>query len=143
MASSEFEFEKIEPTTAKIIATSGSGAPLITENSVGKGHVILTTPRWMMTRDGWAVPLQPHLALHVASGLLPVSVRGNVEYTINKTAKGWLVGLLNNRGVHKMAHAQAVVRHEEDADVEVFYRGNPYSRLTVQAGDVKLVEIQE
>lgn len=143
LTSSEFEFEKVEPTTAKVLATSGSGAPLITENSVGKGRVLLTTTRWMMTRDGWAVPLQPHLALHVSSGLLPVTVRGNVEYTINKTAKGWLVGLMNNRGVHKMAHAQAVVRRDEDAEVEILYHGRVHSHLTVQGGDVKLVEIQE
>ncbi|MBI4027100.1 MAG: hypothetical protein HY360_19095 [Verrucomicrobia bacterium] len=143
LESSEFEFEKLALTSAKVLATSEGGEPLVVENGVGKGRVLLTAPRWMMTRDGWAVPLLPHVALHVASGLLPVEVRGNVEYCVNKTKDGWLVGLMNNRGVHKMAHAQAVVRRDENAPVEVFYRGKSHSRVVIDPGDVKLIEIHE
>lgn len=143
LRSSEFDYELVTPTTAKVITASGKGAPLITQNSIGKGQVILTTPRWMMTRDGWALPLQPHLALHVASGLLPVAVGGNVEYTINRTANGWLVGLMNNRGVYKMAHAQAVVNRDEVAPVEISHKGKLFKQLVVQPGAVELVPVPE
>jgi hypothetical protein len=145
LASSEFDYEKVVPSTAKALAMTESGDPLITQNPVGNagGQVILTTPRWMMTRDGWALPLQPHLLLHVASGLLPVRVSGNVEFCVNRTAKGWLVGLMNNRGVYKHPHGQAIVDHTEDAPVEVYYNGKLHTHTTVAAGDVQLVEIAQ
>lgn len=32
---------------------------------------------------------------------LPIKVEGNLEYIINRTARGWVVGLINNEGVSK------------------------------------------
>jgi hypothetical protein len=141
--STSFDYEKVTLVTAEPIVTTHTNDPVVTQNAIGKGQVILTTPRWMMSRDGWALPLQPHLLLHVNSGLLPVEVRGNVGYTINRNDKGWLVGLMNRRGVHKHPHGQAVVDPTEDAAVEVYFNGRPHTSTTLTAGDIQIIQIDQ
>ena len=40
-----------------------------------------------------------HLLAHLASEATPVRVKGDVEYLINRTARGWVVTLFNDNGV--------------------------------------------
>ncbi|HZP35441.1 MAG TPA: hypothetical protein VFE48_03000 [Methylomirabilota bacterium] len=49
-----FRYRVVTPGTARVLATAGDGAPLVTSNPVGSGQVILTTPDHLQTaaRDG-------------------------------------------------------------------------------------------
>ncbi len=45
------------------------------------------------------------LLRQVAQNLVPLSVKGDVEYVINRLDDGgWLIALLNNRGIDKPQH---------------------------------------
>ncbi|HEV3348470.1 MAG TPA: hypothetical protein VHC93_15355, partial [Methylomirabilota bacterium] len=44
-----FRYKSVAPVAARVLATSGDGAPLITSNAVGAGRVILTTPDHLQT----------------------------------------------------------------------------------------------
>jgi hypothetical protein len=38
---------------------------------------------------------------HLCAEYLPVRVSGNIQYTLNRTRTGWLIGLFNNEGATK------------------------------------------
>lgn len=44
-----FTYKSVAPVAARVLATSGDGAPLITSNAVGAGRVVLTTPDHLQT----------------------------------------------------------------------------------------------
>jgi hypothetical protein len=51
-----------------------------------------------------------------------VQVSGDVEYLVNRTPRGWLVTLLNNRGIYKPQQGLAVVKREESVSVTLALR---------------------
>ena len=54
-------------------------------------------------------PFAAHMLAHVFADATPVTVTGDVEYLINRTATGWVVTLLNNNGVFKTQQGMAQV----------------------------------
>lgn len=44
-----FRYRAVTPGTARVLATSADGAPLVTSNTVGAGQVVLTTPEYLQT----------------------------------------------------------------------------------------------
>jgi len=113
--------------------------------------------------DQRPVPALGLLLRHLAQGLLPVKVTGDVEWTLNRLDDGgWLVALLNNRGVIKPQHgvlptdyrqAQVVTVsvsfHVARSEEWVAHEGVKWSdggrgahgQLTIPAGAVRLVAI--
>jgi len=133
-------------------------------NEVGGGRVVLTTPPYLLSRDHKALPLMAHLLGHVCSRLCPVRVSPGVQYTVNRTADGWVIGLFNNRGVYKKPLGRPTVRCEEAADVAVAFSGQTAGieewvadatrhvvpapdgvaiRLEVPPGDVRILHIRD
>ena len=51
--------------------------------------------------DRRAIPVVPRLIAHLTRGLMPVEVVGDVEWLVNRTARGWSVTLLNPAGQEK------------------------------------------
>ena len=73
----------------------------IAASKVGKGWVIL------IDRPALRVPRALTRAL--AQAVLPVSVEGRVQMTLARTEAGWVIGLINNEGVHKPSPTSAPV----------------------------------
>lgn len=48
--------------------------------------------------DRRAVPVVARLMAHLTRRLMPVEVRGDVEWMLNRTEPGWLITLLNPAG---------------------------------------------
>src|SRR5260370_6144004 len=44
-----FRYKPVAPVAARVLATSGDGAPLITSNAVGTGRVMLNAPEHLQT----------------------------------------------------------------------------------------------
>jgi hypothetical protein len=53
----------------------------------------------------------------------PVRISGDVERLINRTERGWIVTLINNRGVYKPQQGLAQVDRSESIDVSLSLRG--------------------
>ena len=51
--------------------------------------------------------------------LIPVRVKGDIQYGLNKTAKGWWLYLINNKGVIKFADKMAKYDKSKTAVVTV------------------------
>ena len=109
-----FEVVGVDLMGAEVLARAGD-APLITRHKIGEGAVIVTlTPR-MLGQDERAHPALPYLMNALTDGLLPVDVRlaggkrlsGEVMYQVNRTKDGYLVLLMNQRGVDKTPNGVA------------------------------------
>lgn len=164
LKSGTFEYAKATVTEAQAwVADPATGDPLMTRHKVGQGCVIATTPAYLLDEDNRALPLLAHLLHHLTSNMLPVRVSEGVEYMVNKTPEGWLVGLINNKGIYKKPDGPPEVRPEEEASVMIEFAGaavtaqewlteqklqfqvdGDKTRITigVPAGDVRLVAIQ-
>jgi hypothetical protein len=123
-----FEVVKAELGGAEVLASASPQAPLITRHDLGAGAVILTLCPRMVGMDERAHPALPYLMNGLTRDLLPVEVRladgkevnGEIMYQLNKTKDGWLVALVNNRGLDKTQHG--VARVDRRAFVDVILR---------------------
>jgi hypothetical protein len=122
-----YDVAGVELSGAKVLAWATPKVPLVTRNAVGDGAVIVTLAPRMLGQDERAHPALPWLMNGVTAGLLPVEVRkadgsplsGEVMYQVNRTKDGWLIMLMNNRGVDKTQHGVARVDRRAYVDVAV------------------------
>jgi len=68
----------------------------------------------------------------------PVRVRGEVQYLLNRTARGWIVTLINNRGVYKPQQGLARIERDEAADVSINLRGGKIERASEWTEDARV-----
>jgi hypothetical protein len=115
---------------------------------------------------GGAGPPTPLVALvlaHARQGLVPVEVRGEVEWLLNRTDKGWLVALLNPAGNQKLQHGVGPTDYSRERSVTLRTSrevsratewfggatldvakegGQAVIPIVVPAGDVRIVELR-
>jgi hypothetical protein len=60
----------------------------------------------------------------LAADATPVHVEGDVEYLVNRTARGWVVTLFNDNGVFKPQQGMAQVDASAVASVRMSLRGS-------------------
>jgi hypothetical protein len=121
-----FEVAGVRRDGAAVLAWAGA-APLITRHAVGDGAVLVVHVPHLLGQDERAHPALPYLVNGLTPGLLPVEVRradgtplrGEVMYQVNRTKDGYLVLLVNNRGVDKTPNGVARVDRRAFADVLV------------------------
>ena len=64
------------------------------------------------------MPILALLMRQLTQGLVPLKVKGDVEWTLNRLDDGgWAIGLLNNRGVIKPQHGILPTDHREAQEV--------------------------
>jgi hypothetical protein len=104
-----FRYEKLELKGALALIASDSGDPLVTVNKVGKGTVIFSALPDLLGEDERITPFAAHMLAHVFADAAPIKVDGDVEYLINRNTDGWVVTLINNKGVYKPQQGMAQV----------------------------------
>ena len=96
-----FRFRPIRLDGGRALATTPDGQAVCAAFDRGRGLLIYLSVPHGLGIDRRAVPLVPRLMAHLTRGLMPVEVRGDVEWIVNRTESGWLVTLLNPAGQHK------------------------------------------
>ena len=116
-----FRYEKVELKGAKALVSAPNADPLVTVNKVGKGTVIFSSVADLLGVDERMTPFAAHMLAHLFSEATPVKVSGDhdVEYLVNRTADGWVVTLINNRGVFKPQQGLAQVDRTDKANAHV------------------------
>ncbi|MBX3397784.1 MAG: hypothetical protein KF873_03515 [Gemmataceae bacterium] len=120
-----YECESAELRAATALATASDGSPILARHAIGEGAVIVSLIPGTIGLDERAHPALPWLVNGLTDGLLPVDVRlanghrpnGEVLYQVNETANGYLVLLMNNRGVDKTPSGVARVDRRQYVDV--------------------------
>jgi hypothetical protein len=154
-----FRYERVEPRGAEVLLKTKAGDPLVTVNRVGRGRVVYCAVPDLLGLDERLAPAAAHALAHLLSNASPVAVSGEVEYMVNRNGRGWVVTLINNRGVYKPQQGLARVNRDEYADVTLAPRaGAPVAAgewttdaklevgrgrvsLRVPAGGVRVVEL--
>lgn len=109
MRSQVFRYEEIELRGSETLIKAPSGDPLVTINRIEKGALVYCAVPDLLGLDERLVPLAAHLFAHLFPNASPVKVRGDVEYLINRTERGWVVTLINNNGVFKPQQGMAKI----------------------------------
>lgn len=130
-----FTVSKAKLTTAKVIRKNEEGDILLTENRYGKGRVITSLLHYMTPWDpsahisafynsifGERIPYHKEidvLLTKLSKELMPIRVKGDIQYGLSKTKKGWWLYLINNKGVIKFADKMARYDKSKTASVTV------------------------
>jgi hypothetical protein len=160
-----FRFERVEARGAQVLMRTRAGEPLVTVNKVGGGRVVFCAVPDLLGLDERLTPVAAHLLAHLAADAVPARITGDVQRLVNRTGRGWVVTLINNRGVYKPQQGLAQVNRAEAADVSIALRGKGIAearewtsdvplevagagaqglvRVRVPPGDVKIVELIE
>ncbi len=105
LPSNLFRYHALAAGRDTVLAETPDGTPLALSQKQGAGRLIVLGVPLGLGIDGSPVPLLSVLLRHLAAGLMPVKVQGDVEWTCNRLDDGsWLVALFNNRGVIKPEH---------------------------------------
>ena len=164
------KLRQIELKGAKPWLRDEKGNILAVSYPCGKGKVIVTTPEWMAPRlkketltniltGKQTFEFIKYLLGRVEDEAFPVKAKVPVQYGINKTKNGWLLWLINNKGVYKLVDVPAVVKPEERITVPVELKSlaklkaedaltgkklpvvNGILKVTVEPGDLRLVKL--
>jgi hypothetical protein len=133
-----FRYEKLELKGAKSLLAAPNGDALATVNKVGKGTVVFAALPDLLGEDERITPFAAHLLAHVFADATPVRVEGDVEYLINRTESGWIVTLLNSRGVYKPQQGMAQVDRDAYVDVSISLRGTKIQSANEWTNEVAL-----
>jgi len=104
-----FRYQKIEAKDAQVLIQTPDGDPLVTVNKIGKGRVVFCALPDLLGEDERVTPFAAHMFAHLLADITPLRVSGDVEYLINRAARGWVVTLINNNGVFKPQQGMAQV----------------------------------
>lgn len=96
--SQRYAFKPITPAGGQVLASSAQGQPICASFDRGKGRLVFVSVPRGMGIDRQVIPVIPRLFAGLTAGLMPVKVRGDVEWSVNRTDKGWVVTLLNPAG---------------------------------------------
>ena len=140
-----------------------SNRPVALWSKAGKGGIF-----WVLGDFAQAnilFPVNTGLLKQLADHALPVKVTGDIQWLANKTKDGWVIGLLNNRGVSVKAvdPYNEMTNPGENKEIAVEYAGSmtdvrewitgekiPVKRegsgsslsVTVPAGDIRIVQFR-
>ncbi|MBO7146561.1 MAG: hypothetical protein J6W81_02295 [Lentisphaeria bacterium] len=115
---------------ATALKKNKDNVPLLTLKRLGKGSVVVAcADSWVPNMNAKSIsetrrgilkfPYIQDVLTRLTAQTIPFKVKGDIQYGLNKTKDGWIVYLINNRGVTKMADTAEKVDPAAVADVTV------------------------
>jgi hypothetical protein len=144
----------------KVLASTVDGKPVCAAYDRGQGRLIYLSVPHALAISRQAVPILPQLYAHLTRGLMPIEVRGDVNWLVNRTKTGWIVTLLNpagqlkpqqginapdfreNRPVTIRLHVPAKSAHDRMLPTESLQLVGQELKLEVPAGGVRIIELK-
>jgi hypothetical protein len=162
VAAQRFRYRPVKGGRPLATAANGDAVAAVFER--GKGRLVFLSVPLGLGIDGAATPLVALVLAHARQGLLPVEVEGEVEWLLNRTAKGWLLTLLNPAGNNRLQHGVGPTDYRQRRTVTIRAArpvagatewfteaalgvaregGRAVVRITVPAGGVRVVELSD
>jgi hypothetical protein len=148
----KYEFDPVKLKGATPLLEDADGNVLACKKRFGKGNMIVSTVDCLVPKDnedikggnsldkmvyGKNFPFVEYFLKSIVSEVLPLEVKGDIEYGLNKLADGWLLYLINNKGVAKFTNKDQILDMTKTAKVEVFLRNIKASAMTeLRGGEV-------
>lgn len=119
-----FRYERVEARKGtQVLIKSPLSDPLVTINKIGSGKLVFVALPDLLGEDERITPFVAHLLAHLCADATPVQVRGEVEYLVNRTERGWVMTLINNKGVLKPQQGLAQIDRSQSVEVTLSIRG--------------------
>ena len=139
-----YDCEAVNLKGARPLMTDSAGNVLACSNAYGKGRVIVATVDCMVPKNGddknvyfmdsmvyrKKFPFVEHFLKAFTRETLPLEVKGDIEYGLNKLSDGWLLYLINNKGVTKFTNKAQTLDLSKTAKVEVSLKDIKVSRIS-------------
>ena len=152
----EYECEKINLKGAKAVLADSGNNTLASVNNYGKGRVIVATVDYLVPKNdlskqgdvlgsfvfGKEFPLPVYFMKQIVKEVLPLEVKGDIQYGLNKLDDSWLLYLINNKGVTKFVDKIQSVAPSKTAKVEVFLKDLQSSGIT-ELREQKVITLDE
>jgi hypothetical protein len=175
--SDEYEFEKVTLAKAVPVLKDASENILATSNNYGKGKVVVINVDYMIPKkEDWRgkgvdavlkkrlncnFPFVSFFLDEIVKEVLPIEIKGDIEYGLNKINDGWWLYLINNKGVTKFTNKPQTLDVSKSVKIKVFLKNikankiielreqklitlnkNNYFTVQVEPGNVKVIEIK-
>lgn len=143
--SDDYEFEMAAIKGATTLLNDADGNVLECVNTFGRGKVIVCTVDYMVPKSSRdekdyyhmnkmvyekKFPFVEHILKNIVHEVLPLEINGDIEYGLNKLSDGWLLYLINNKGVTKFTNKEQTLDMKKTAKVEVSLRNIKASAIT-------------
>ncbi len=117
-----FRFHPLRPDGGRALATTPDGEVFCAAYDRGQGRLIHLSVPYGMGIDGRAMPVVARLMAHLTRGLMPIEVRGDVQWMVNRGENRWLVTLLNPAGQAKPQQGITPTDFRENRQVTIVAR---------------------
>ena len=138
--SEEYEMEAINLKRATPLLEDAEGKVLACLNRYGKGNLIVATVDYLLPKTnivewkdgvyGKTFPFVGYFLENFVKEVLPLEVKGDIQYGLNKLSDGWLLYLINNKGVTKLTNKEQILDNAKTAQVEVSLKDIRISKIT-------------
>jgi hypothetical protein len=131
-----FRYERVQALEGtQVLMKTQAGDPLVTVKRIGRGKVVFVSLPDLLGEDERLTPFAAHTLAHLATDATPVRVRGEAQYLVNRTGRGWVVTLINNRGVMKPQQGMAAVDRGASVEVTLSLKGSRLEQAREWTGD--------
>jgi hypothetical protein len=117
--SPRFRYRALDTTSGRPLATTLDGQTFAAAFDRGQGRLIVLSVPHGLTITGQAHAVVPRLMASLTRGLMPVEVRGNVQWLINRNTNGWMVTLINPAGQAKPQQGITPTDYRENRQVTI------------------------
>src|SRR5207248_4989147 len=100
--------------------------------------VVFCTLPDLLGEDERLTPFAAHMLAHLLADATPVEVNGEVEHLVNRNERGWVVTLINNRGVLKPQQGLAQVDRSASVEVRLSLKGKSIAQANDWVDDKRL-----
>jgi len=144
----EYEMKAVKLKGATPLLEDARGNVLACQNRYGKGNVIVATVDYLLPKTnnvewpggvyGKTFPFVEYFLRSFVKEVLPLEVKGDIEYGLNKLDDAWLLYLINNKGVTKFTNKDQTLDMSKTANVEVFLRNIKAAAITELRGQTSI-----
>jgi len=115
---------KVELLGATPFIMDTANNPIATINKYGQGRLILTLPSYLIKKDNKSpLALVSQMLSFLVKETLPVEITGDIAWQLNRTESGWILVLMNNKGVVKDKFTLEEFDPRKTADVRIKFKG--------------------